>query len=343
MNILKLDSYKETLQNIKEKIYRAQYNAIKAVNTELITLYWDLGKTIFEKQRTEHWGTSTVETLAKDLQIEFSGVKGWSSSNLWRMKKFYETYKDNEKLAPLVREISWSHNLIIMEKCKNNQEREFYIKMSQKIGWSKYTLIDKIKMHEYERYLNNQTNFNRTVDVNLKEEILWETKDDYNLDFILTENPHAEKELEQAIMENISKFLAEMGGNYAFLGRQFRVEFEEKEYFIDLLFYNRILNCLVALELKAVEFTPEHLGKMQFYLIALNKTVRAKTDNASIGIIICKNKNRTVVEYMLKNINQPIGVSTYNHYSTLDEVPGKIAKYLPSKEAIEKRLAGLFP
>ncbi len=228
-----------------------------------------------------------------------------------------------------------------MERCKSDLEREFYIRMSQKIGWSKYTLIDKIKAHEYERYLNNQTNFDRTVEIGLKGEIMWETKDDYNLDFILTEDPLAEKDIEQAIMNNITKFLAEMGGNYAFVGRQFRVEFEDKEYFIDLLFYNRKLKCLVALELKAVEFVPEHLGKMQFYLIALNETVKTKTDNPSIGIIICKQKNRTVVEYMLKNINQPVGVATYNHYSTLEKIPAKIARYLPSQEAIEKRLAGL--
>lgn len=324
--------YSNFLLEIKTRIKEAQYAALKAVNTELIQLYWDLGKKIVEKQL---WGKSIVENLAQDLQKEFPGIKGFSSANLWRMRNFYLNYTESKILAPLVREISWVKNIIIMEKCKDDLEREFYLKMTKKFGWTKNVLIHQIETKAYERFLLNQTNFDKTMPEKYQNQAKLAVKDEYTFDFLELGEEYNEKELETALMEKIRLFLIEMGGMFCYIGNQYRLQINDKEYFIDLLLYHRKLKCLVALELKVGDFIPEYAGKMQFYLSVLDDRIRMKDENNSIGIIICKSKDRTVVEYALKDSNKPIGVSTYKLTSKL---PQNLVKYLPSAKEIAGKL-----
>ena len=338
MSEIASNNYQLFFKDIKERILSAQYEALKAVNKELIALYWDLGKMIVERQEEEGWGKSVVERLAKDLQKEFPGIKGFSERNLWNMRIFYITYKNSKKLQPLVAEISWTKNVVIMGKCKDDLEREFYIKMTKKFGWTKNVLIHQIESHAYERFLLNQTNFNQALPEKYSHQAKLAVKDEYTFDFLELGEEHSERELELALINNIRRFLIEMGGYFTFIGNQYRLEVGGDEFFVDLLLYHRKLRSLVAIELKIGEFKPEYAGKMQFYLSVLNDTIRLAEENPSIGIILCKEKNRIIVEYALKDITQPIGVSTYRITSTL---PEDLREYLPSGEEIAKRLEGV--
>ncbi len=311
---------------------------MKIVNKTLINLYWGIGQEIYNQQREKGWGKSIIELLAKELKEEFPDVHGFSSSNLWRMRNFYVTYSNNENLALLVREISWSKNIAIMEKCKEQLEREFYIKMTKKYGWTKDVLINHIENKSYEKYLLNQTNFNETLPEKYRNQAKLAVKDEYIFDFMELSDKHSERELEENLLNNIRKFLEEMGGNFAFMGNQYHLKIGEEEFYIDLLLYHRSLKSLIAVELKIGDFKPEFIGQLQFYLTALDRQVKLEHENPSIGIIICKNKNRTVVEYALHNSNKPIGVATYQIRDTL---PEQMKDLLPSPEEIKKRLEGL--
>lgn len=326
--------YKTLVLRVKERIRSAQYEALKAVNRELISLYWDLGRFLSDR-RKGGWGKSVVETLAGDLHKEFPGMSGFSAQNLWRMKQFHEAYAGNEKLSPLVREISWTHNVIILMNCKDDLKREFYIRWTRKFGWSKNVLIHQIENKAYEKTLLNQTNFDKTLPATLRDQAKLAVKDEYTFDFLELGDEYSERQLEQALLARIDRFLREMGGTFAFVGNQFRLEVDGKEYFIDLLLYHRHLGCLVALELKIGEFIPEYVGKMQFYLTALDKTVREKGENPAIGIILCKNKNKTIVEYALLQSKKPIGVAAYRIVTSL---PRKLKGQLPNAEQIGKLL-----
>lgn len=328
-----VQGYVELLGQIKQRIRSGQYEALRAVNRELITLYWDIGQLIVTRQQGEVWGKSVVKTLAQDLKREFPGVIGFSASNLWRMKLFYETYKSSEKLAPLVREIGWSHNLVIMEKCKDDLEREFYLRMTRKYGWTKNVLIHQVENQSYEKTLLNQTNFSETLPENLQDQAKLAIRDEYVFDFLELGEQHSEQELERAILNRVDTFLRQMGGMFAFLGSQYRLEIGNQEFFIDLLLYHRRLRCLVAVDLKVGVFQPEHVGKMQFYLAVLNDTVRLEDENPSIGIILCKSKDKTIVEYALKDSDKPLGVATYKLVSTL---PQELQGQLPTPEEIGK-------
>jgi predicted nuclease of restriction endonuclease-like (RecB) superfamily len=328
--------YAELLAEIKQRIRSAQYEALKAVNKELIALYWDIGRMITERQKGDSWGKAVVQQLAGDLRQEFPGIGGFSASNLWRAKLFFETYTDLEKLAPLVREIGWTHNLAILEKCKEPQEREFYIRMTRKFGWSKNVLIHQIENQSYHKYLLNQTNFDKAVPEKYRNQAKLAVKDEYTFDFLDLGEEHDERELERAIMLRIEKFLVEMGGRFAFMGRQFRLEVGGKEFFIDLLLYHRHLRSLVAIELKVGEFVPEFVGKMQFYLAALDDKVRLNDKNPSIGIILCKSKDRLIVEYALRTATKPIGVATYKMVKRL---PSAMRSELPAPEQMQKLMA----
>lgn len=338
MKTLNKKQFHDFVTEVMEKIRRAQYAALKAVNRELISLYWDLGEIIVQKQQAYEWGKSVVEQLAVELQKEFPGAKGFSASNLWRMGNFYASYKDNQFLAPLVREIGWSHNLVILEKCKDYLEREFYIRMTAKYGWTKNVLIHHIENRSYEKYLLNQTNFDQAIPEKYRLQAKLAVKDEYTFDFLDMDDDHSESELEGALIKNIRAFLIEMGGDFTFIGNQFRLQVGSKEYTIDLLLFHRRLRCLVAVELKIGDFQPEFKGKMEFYLVALNEQVKLPDENDSIGIIICKSKDKTVVEYALKTAAQPIGVSTYTVSSNL---PDQFVGLLPSKKEIQDRLEGL--
>ena len=330
--------YADILAALKERVRSAQYAALKAVNTELVGLYWDVGRLLVERQTDGTWGKSVVQQLAVDLQQAFPGVGGFSASNLWRMKAFFETYRDQEKLAPLVREIGWSHNLAILERCSDAMQREFYLRMTRKFGWSKNVLIHQISNQSYEKSLLGQTNFDKALPAELRAQAKLAIKDEYTFDFLELADEHSERELERALISKIEDFLRTLGGMFAFMGSQYRLEVDGREFFIDLLLFHRRLRCLVAIELKVGEFQPEFVGKMQFYLAALDRQVRQSDENPSIGIILCKEKSRTIVEYALHDANKPIGVATYEITQTL---PKDLAGQLPTPEAIAALLEGI--
>ncbi len=327
--------YAALLTEVKERIRAAQYEALRAVNKELVALYWDIGRLIVERQRGDSWGKQIVERLAADLQMEFPGIKGFSASNLWRARLFHEAYAPQAKLAPLVREIAWSHNLIIMERCKDPLEREFYLRMTRKFGWSKNVLVHQIESQSYEKTLLGQTNFDRALTPELRAQAKLAVKDEYTFDFLEMGEDHSERELQRALISRIEDFLRAMGGLFTFAGSQFRLVVDDREFFIDLLLFHRRLRCLVAIDLKIGEFEPEFVGKMQFYLAALDAQVREPGENASIGIILCKEKNRTIVEYALRDARKPIGVATYR---ILKHLPKELKGQLPGPEQIIKLL-----
>jgi predicted nuclease of restriction endonuclease-like (RecB) superfamily len=333
-----VEGYGSLLGAIKQRIRSAQYEALKAVNQELINLYWDIGRMIVSRQQEKTWGKSVVEQLARDLQTEFPGVSGFSARNIWRMRDFYLTYHANEKLTPLVAEIGWTHNLVIMMKCKDDLEREFYIRMTRKYGWTKAVLTHQIENQTYEKTLLNQTNFSETLPAQFQDQAKLAVRDEYVFDFLELGDQHSERELEQAILARIDTFLRQMGGMFAFLGSQYRLEVGDQEFFIDLLLYHRKLRCLIAIDLKIGRFQPEYVGKMQFYLAVLNDQMRLEEENPSIGIILCKSKDKMIVEYALKDANKPIGVATYQIVSTL---PQELQGQLPAPQEIAKLLEGL--
>ncbi len=325
-------AYGTFLQDIKQRIREGQYQALKAVNQQLIRLYWDIGEMIVGRQERHGWGKSVVENLSRDLRLDFPGISGYSSDNLWRMRKFYLFYKEKEKLAPLVQEISWSKNIVIMESCENDLEREFYIRMTRRMGWSKNVLTHQIDNKAYEKTLTSHTNFDKALPKRIKNQAKLAVKDEYTFDFLELEEEHSELELERALMGKISRFLAEMGGTFAFVGNQFRLEVDEQEFFIDILLYHRRLKCLVAVELKTGAFKPEYAGKMQFYLSALDDLEKQKGENPSIGIILCRDKRKTIVEYTLRQSKTPIGVGKYK---IVEQVPQELKKELPSPAQVE--------
>jgi len=262
--------YTDFLAQIKLRIRQKQYQALRAVNSELVSLYWEIGESICCKQDELGWGKAVVKNLSRDLQSEFPGRNGLSSQNLWFMRQFYREYRDKANLQPLVREISWAKNLVILSRCKVDLEREFYLRATARFGWTKSVLQHQIDNKSYEKYLLNQNNFNTVLPDEIKAQASLAVKDNYTFDFLELGDAHSERELEQALVQNLRSFLAEMGGAFAFVGSQYRLEVGGQEYFIDLLLFHRRLRCLVAIELKIVDFKPEHKGKMEFYLEALD-------------------------------------------------------------------------
>lgn len=320
---------------ITARIRSAQYEALKAVNREMIALYWEIGKRITEQQTALGWGKSVVENLSRDIQKEFPGIKGFGVSNMWDMARFYAEYQSDEILQPLVGEISWSKHIVILTKCKETQQRQFYILATKKYGWTKDVLINKIEVKTYENYLLGQSNFDITLPEKIKNQAILALKDEYTFNLIGLAEEHSEYELEQAIIKNIRAFLMEFGPDFSFIGNQYRLEVDGREYFIDLLLYSRRLQAMIALELKIGEFQPEYKGKMEFYLNVLNDTVKLPHENPAIGIIICKSKSRMIVEYALKSSNMPIGVATY---SLSAELPEAYKELLPSSEEIARKI-----
>jgi predicted nuclease of restriction endonuclease-like (RecB) superfamily len=335
MSDLSTNDYPAFLIEVKARIRSAQYQALRAVNNELLALYWDLGESIHQKQEVLGWGKAVVQTLAADLQAEFPGQNGFSAANLWLMRQFYTEYRSRPILEPLVREISWAKNVLIMKRCKDDLEREFYIRATARFGWTKAILQHQIDNQSYSRYLLNQTNFDQTVRPEIKAQAMLAVKDHYTFDFLGLADEHSERELELGLVQNLRRFLSEMGGLFTFIGTQHRLEVGGQEYFIDLLLFHRRLRALVAIELKVRSFEPEHKGKMEFYLEALNSQERLADENPSIGIIICRDRNKTVVEYALRTASRPIGVATY---SVSSELPDAYRAELPSAESIAERL-----
>ena len=276
-----------------------------------------------------------MENLSADLQKEFPGMHGWSVANLWRMRKFYLTYCKDEKVAPLVREISWSLNVLIFERLKSTVVRHFYILMSKHYGWTKTLLDHHIDKRLHEKYAMNQTNFKLILPKEKQKRALLAVKDEYNFDFLELAEDYKERELELALVNNIRRFLIEMGGDFTFIGNQYRIETGDDEFFVDVLLYHRKLKAVVAIDFKTGKFKPDYAGKMQFYLSVLDDKVKHEEESPSIGIIVCKSKNRMLVEYTLKSVNSPIGVATYEVTQTL---PKDMKKYLPSPKELEEKL-----
>lgn len=333
-----MNDYPALLAEVKARIQSAQYAALRAVNKELVGLYWDIGRLIVERQQIEGWGKGVVAQLSTDLRVAFPGVGGFSTQNLWYMRQFFQEYSAASKLQPLVGEVGWAHNLLIMSRCKDLQEREFYLRMTRKFGWSKNVLTHQIDNQSYEKSLLGQTNFDQTLTPALRAQAKLAVKDEYAFEFLELGERHGERELERALIARIEDFLRAMGGMFAFMGSQYRLEVEGKEYFIDLLLFHRRLRALVSIELKIGGFEPEFVGKTQFYLAALDAQVRQEHENPSIGIILCKGKKRTIVEYALRATCKPVGVATYTITRTL---PRKLEGQLPSPEAIARLLKSI--
>ena len=327
--------YQQLLTEVKQRVRAAQYRALQQVNREQMQLYWDLGRLIAERQQQHGWGKSIVETLAKDLQTEFVGMSGFSVQNLWYMRQFYLEYSTDELLQPLVGEISWAKHLLILSKCKDPHERLFYTRQTRRNNWTKAVLMNQLKAQAYQKTLTAQHNFEETLPAGQQAPAVLALRDEYLFDFLGLGTEHSEYELEQALLGNVRKFLSEMGGDFTFIGNQYPLELDNNEYFVDLLLYHRELQCLVAIELKIDEFRPEYAGKMNFYLSLLNQTVRKAHEQPSIGIIICQSKNRTVVEFALRDVNKPIGIATYAYTDTL---PAELRPFFPSNDELVQRL-----
>jgi len=323
--------YKTVLNSIITQIKAAQTRAMVAVNQELVNVYREIGKVIHDRQKNSDWGDSVVKTLASDIKKAFPGMKGFSYRNLYVMRDLYSSYRDSQKLQTLSAQISWSHNVAILSKCEDLLEREFYMRMTKKNSWSYRVLLNQIDNQNFEKTMISQTNFDKNLPAKMLPEAKLAVKDEYVFDFLELGDEHSEYELEQALLKNIKHFLREVGNVYAFMGSQYELEVDGQEFYIDILLYHRKLKSLVAIELKIGAFMPEYIGKMQFYLSVLNDTVRLPDENPSIGIILCKEKSRTIVEYSLKETNKPINVAAYK---TTTKLPKELKKELPSPDQI---------
>lgn len=334
--------YFSTLAELKQRVREAQLKAATSVNKELIQLYWNIGKTIADKQEKNGWGSNAIERLAHDLQKEFPGVAGFSRANVFRMKAFFLAY---EKVAQPVRQfdvlpifqIPWGHNIVLLQKIKDTEERLWYAEKTTTYGWSRSALEDWIKSDVYRREGKAITNFSSKLpspQSKLAQETL---KDPYCFDFLTLADDHHEKDLEQGLIDNIQKTLMELGQGFAFVGRQVHLQVGESDFYIDLLFYHLKLRAFVVCELKSTPFKPEYAGKLNFYLSAVDDIMRHPEDRPTIGMLLCKTKDNFVVEYALRDIHKPMGVSGYETM-LMDKLPKELKGSLPTVDEIEREL-----
>lgn len=325
------NQYKEIFENIKNEILKSQYKAMQVVNRELVFMYWNIGKIILENAK---WGNKFIDNLSVDLKLEFPTIKGFSIRNLKNMKKFAEEYPDFEFVQKVSAQITWSDNLLILDKVKEFEKRKWYINETVKNGWS-YDILDwQIKSNLYERQAISEkvNNFQNTLP-DVQSDLAMQTlKDPYLFDFIALKGKVKELEIENAMINKIKDVLIELGNGFAFVGNQYKLTVSDKDYFIDLLFYHLKLKCYIVVELKAREFEPTDAGQLNFYLSAIDDLVKDETDNPSIGLLLCKSKDKFTAEYALKDINKPIGVS---EYKILQDIPEYLQSQLPKAEDIE--------
>lgn len=288
----------------------ARTRAVTAANTTLIDLYWKIGEYISRKIAAEQWGRRTVEALAVYIQRRRPGASGFSASNLWRMRQFFETYSGQPKLAPLVRELSWTHNLLIMSRCKRDEEREFYLRLCQRENWGKRELERQLSGALFERTVLSPPKLAPAVR-ELHPDAASVFKDTYLIEFLDLPKGYSEADLHRGLLEKLKQFLLELGRDFCFLGSQYRLQVGGRDFFLDLLFFNRALNALVDIELKVEEFQPEHLGKLEFCLEALDRDVRKPHERPSIGVLLCATKDQEVVEYALSRAMSPAVVAEY--------------------------------
>lgn len=335
-NLYNDQEYKRFLLNVKQQIQQAQVKAVIAVNTELIKLYWSIGKEIITRQQDQKWGAKVVDQLAKDLKNSFPSLKGFSRRNLMYMRQFAENYSNFEFVQQVVAQISWSHNIILLGKCKKQEERLWYAQKSIENGWSRNILAMQIESNLYDRQNGAISNFQKTLPKHNSDLVQQALKDPYVFDFLQLANDAKEREIEQALIDNISKFLLELGRGFAFMGKQYHLEVGNEDFYIDLLFYHTKLRCYVVVELKAGKFKPEYAGKLNFYLSAVDEILRdSKYDAPTIGILLCREKNEVIAEYALKDIEKPIGVSNYTLGS---KIPKELKDKLPTIEELESKI-----
>jgi len=334
--------YSKFIKSLKAKIRSAQIKAAVAVNSELVKLYWEIGKEIVEKQEQEGWGSKALEKVAKDLQKEFPGIEGFSRSNIFRMKAFFIAYK---KVAQAVRQleslpifdIPWGHNILLVQKLKNNDERIWYASKTIEHGWSRSMLTIWIENDLYRREGNAITNFKTALPAPQSDLAEQTIKDPYIFNFLTLHKDHLESELEAGLVKHIQKFLIELGQGFSFVGQQYLVKAGEKNLYIDLLFYHLKLRCYIVVELKAGEFDSRDAGQMSAYLSAVDDQLKHTDDKPTIGIILCKTKDNVFVEYVLRNFNRPIGVAEFE-VKLVEKLPKELKSSLPTVEEIEAEL-----
>ncbi len=300
----------EQFIDIIQLIKQSRSKAIAAVNTEMINLYWNIGQYIHNRIETAEWGKSVVKELADFLQKSEPDLKGFSDKNLWRMKQFYESYRGYPKLSTVLREISWSHNLAIFSRCKTIQEKEFYLKLAKQENYSFRELDRQISSSLYERTMLGNAKLS-TVLREIHPEALNAFKDSYIFDFLNLVEPHKEGDLQKGLIKQMKNFILELGKDFLFVEEEYKIQVGNSDFFIDLLFYHRGLQCLVIFELKSDKFKPEHLGQLNFYLEALDRDVKKENENSSIGILLCKDQDHAVVEYALSRSLSPTMVAEY--------------------------------
>lgn len=320
-------TYNTVINDIKQDINKTQLDIMINANISLINLYYRIGKVLYDNSS---WGNKFLDKLAFELKIAYQNQKGFSIRNLKYMKKFYSEYKNDSEFVQLVAQLPWTHNIILVEKVKDKTIRKWYIKKCIEEGWSKSILIYQIDTNLYNRQIKNikHNNFNLTLkqDSDLATNMM---KDPYVFDILELNENYKEKELERKMLEKIKNVLLEFGNGFSFIGNQYKLTVENKDFYIDLLFYHTKLKCYIAVELKIDEFIPEYGSKIGFYLQILDEQVKDKTDNPSIGIILCQSKNNKIVDYTLKYINKPVGVS---EYIIFDKLPVGYMKNLPTEE-----------
>ncbi|MFR6172883.1 MAG: PDDEXK nuclease domain-containing protein [Blautia sp.] len=340
------EEYKRWINDVKMRIKQSQIKASVKINYELLDLYWELGRDIVSKQEHAKWGDSFLKVMSKDLQKAFPGMSGFSTQNLRSIRFWYKFYNDNvnclqvvsnfEMVEKMVKSIPWGHNQRIMYKCKDINEALFYVQKTMDNNWSRNVLEHEIDSDLYERQGKAISNFQVKLPVpqsDLAEQTL---KDPYNFDFLTLREEYDEKELEDALVNQITQFLLELGTGFSYLGRQVYIKVGESDFYMDLLFYHVRLHCYVVVELKTEKFKPEFAGKLNFYVTAVNKNMKAEQDNQTIGILICKDKDDVVAEYALEDISQPIGIAQYELTKVLRE---EFKSSLPTIEEIESELS----
>ena len=332
--LMNSSEYISIVEKIKSEITSAQYRAAVHVNADMLLLYYDIGCVINEHKT---WGNKFIDNLASDIRMEFPESKGYSVRNLKYMAKFAETYPVREFVQQVVAQIPWGHNVVLLDKVSDAKEREWYIKKSAKNGWSRNVLVHQIERGLYQRQVlvDKVSNFESRLPSPQSELAVQTMKDPYVFDFIPFREEMLERDIEQALVRDVTKLLLELGTGFAFLGNQYHLNVGGDDFYIDLLFYNLNLRCYVVIELKAGDFKPEYAGQLNFYLSAVDEILKKEEDNPSIGLLLCKSKNNLVAEYSLKDISKPIGVS---EYKVIGSLPDALKEQLPSVEDIQKRI-----
>jgi predicted nuclease of restriction endonuclease-like (RecB) superfamily len=330
-----LEGYDDFLRDLKERIRAAQVRAALAVNSDLVLLYWRVGRDILAEQQERGWGAKVIDRLAADLRRAFPEAKGFSPRNLKYMRALAEAYPEEEFVQQVVAQIPWGHNLKILEAVSDSAAREWYIRETIEHGWSRSVLVHQIESGLYSRQGKALTNFERTLPAPQSELAGQLLKDPYTFDFLTLGEDALERDLERGLLDHVRQFLLELGVGFALVGSQYHLEVGGQDFYIDLLFYHLRLRCYVVIDLKVSEFQPEFAGKMSFYLSAIDEQLKHKDDEPSIGIILCKTKNRVIVEYTLRDTNKPMGVSTYQ---LTESLPKQLKGSLPTVEELEAEL-----